>query len=172
MSALAAATLRSAARMSGRWRSSSDGTETGTDGGFGKFGFFRNAGTGGGGAGQNGQRVDEFHAVLIEPDAVGLGGGDFGLGAREVEPADGAGVAAFGQQVEGLAADFQSAGEHGAIRIHRAQGPVGLRHLAGDAETQRVEHFLGGLFGGGGGFHLAADFSPNVDFVAEIRAAR
>ena len=141
MSAFAAATLRSAARMSGRWRSSSDGMEPGTDGGFGKSGFFRNRGTGGGRTGQHGERVDEFDAGLIELDAIRLGGGDFGFGAREVEAADGAGIAAFGEEVEGLAADFQGAGEHGAVGVHGPQRPVGLRHLAGDAETERVEQF-------------------------------
>ena len=111
---------------------------------FRQIGLIGNRGTGRDRAREHGERVDEFDAGLIEFDAVRLGGGDFGLGAGEIEAADGSGVAAFGEQIEGLAADFQRAVEHRAVGIHGTQRPIGLGHVAGDAEPQRVEHFLGG----------------------------
>ena len=162
MSALAAATRRSAAAMSGRRCSSSDGTPVGMAGGSPASGFSANVEAGCGLADEHGDGVLVLRALHAEVDELRarlfqlrLRLGDIALGAEAALEPDLGKMQCLGVRVDGGAQQL-------GLQIDAAQLEVGDGEHPLQAEARVGEVGGGGLRAGRAGLDLAADCAPEV----------
>ena len=169
MRALAATSCCSAARMSGRRSSNSDGSPAGTSTRIGVRSQRATARNGAGvAAEQHAERVLELAGLTLEVGDVVGGGGQLALAPSQIELRADALPGAGAQDAHALAPRVDRSPADRELLVDLEQRDVARRHVAHERQQHRAPRLLGGQDVRARGFRRAREPTPQIHLERQV----